>query len=221
MPGSGGSGLAEYDPAAFDIPADTLLNFMKFRRSIRRFQPREIEAEKLDRLLEAGRFAPSGGNRQVTRYILLRDRKEELTRETLRILHDKALRMEPGARYGGMERYRERWISLYENLLSSGRDGLFYGAPCVLLVVACRMDEGKSMTDAVLAAAHMELMAHAQGLGACHIGFFSMAVELDAGLAGIIGLKKGEQLAATLALGYPDVRYYRTVERNQADITVL
>ena len=42
-----------------------ILEFIKSRRSTRKFTAKEIEAEKLDQILEAGRYAPSGGNSQT------------------------------------------------------------------------------------------------------------------------------------------------------------
>jgi nitroreductase len=43
------------------------------RRSIRAYQEREIGEEKLQRVLEAGRLAPSAKNRQEWRFIVVRD----------------------------------------------------------------------------------------------------------------------------------------------------
>jgi nitroreductase len=50
------------------------------RRSVRAYQQREIEEEKLLRLLEAARLAPSAGNRQEWRFVVVRDKT---TREKL------------------------------------------------------------------------------------------------------------------------------------------
>ncbi|MFQ5710219.1 MAG: nitroreductase family protein [Candidatus Geothermarchaeales archaeon] len=44
------------------------------RRSIRRYSPRPIPEEDLRMILEAGRLAPSAGNRQPWRFIIVRDR---------------------------------------------------------------------------------------------------------------------------------------------------
>ena len=54
------------------------------RRSIRRFEKREVEAEKLTAILEAARWAPSWGNSQCWQFIVVQDRdlKEKLA-ETL------------------------------------------------------------------------------------------------------------------------------------------
>ncbi len=45
------------------------------RRSIRAYSAREVEQEKLNRVLEAGRLAPSANNRQDWKFIVVRDRE--------------------------------------------------------------------------------------------------------------------------------------------------
>ncbi|ACI19488.1 nitroreductase family protein [Dictyoglomus thermophilum] len=53
------------------------------RRSIRKYQDRDVEEDKLLRILEAARLAPSARNRQEWRFIVVKDKKvkEELVRE--------------------------------------------------------------------------------------------------------------------------------------------
>ena len=43
------------------------------RRSVRKYKPDSIPSEDLHRILEAARLAPSAGNRQPWRFILVRD----------------------------------------------------------------------------------------------------------------------------------------------------
>lgn len=45
------------------------------RRSIRKFQNRPVEKEKLDRILRAGMQAPSAGNQQPWEFIVVEDRE--------------------------------------------------------------------------------------------------------------------------------------------------
>ncbi len=50
-----------------------LLELMKQRRSIRKYLPRRVEREKLDKIVEAGLYAPSPGGRQSAKILLLDD----------------------------------------------------------------------------------------------------------------------------------------------------
>ncbi|UCC91855.1 MAG: nitroreductase family protein, partial [Candidatus Aenigmatarchaeota archaeon] len=50
------------------------------RRSIRSYQDRPVEEEKIEEILEAAHWAPSAGNLQSVEYIIVKDRE---TRERL------------------------------------------------------------------------------------------------------------------------------------------
>ena len=43
------------------------------RRSIRKYQARKVENDKIERVLEAGRLAPSAKNLQEWRFVVVRD----------------------------------------------------------------------------------------------------------------------------------------------------
>jgi nitroreductase len=60
----------------------SLIDVVLDRRSIRRYEPKEIPREVLDNILEAGRQAPSAANKQPWHFIVLTDSeiKKELSR---------------------------------------------------------------------------------------------------------------------------------------------
>jgi len=51
-----------------------VLKIVKDRRSVRTFQKKEIPGTLLERICEAGRWAPSGLNNQPWRFLILRDK---------------------------------------------------------------------------------------------------------------------------------------------------
>ena len=53
-----------------------VMDAIKARRSIRAYQDRSVEDEKLRAVLEAGRLAPSAGNFQDWKFIIVRDKKK-------------------------------------------------------------------------------------------------------------------------------------------------
>ena len=53
------------------MTAFEFLDLVRKRRSIRRYKPDPVSKEKLDYILEAGRLAPSWGNRQCWRFIVV------------------------------------------------------------------------------------------------------------------------------------------------------
>lgn len=51
----------------------TVFEAIQQRQSVRSWQKQEVEEEKLDRILEAARLAPSARNRQEWRFVVVRD----------------------------------------------------------------------------------------------------------------------------------------------------
>ncbi len=52
-----------------------ILEVIRTRRSIRQYEPDPISEEEIDKILEAGRWAPSADNSQPWRFIVLRSRE--------------------------------------------------------------------------------------------------------------------------------------------------
>lgn len=49
------------------------LNLIRTRHSCRHFSSKPVEREKVEQVVEAGRFAPSGGDNQYTHFLVIRD----------------------------------------------------------------------------------------------------------------------------------------------------
>lgn len=62
-----------------------ILEIIKSRRSIRKFTVQEIEPEKVEKILEAGRWAPSGKNNQPWKFYIIKERtkRAELAKLTI------------------------------------------------------------------------------------------------------------------------------------------
>ena len=214
--------IQEYNDRDFKIDPDQLLLFMKFRRSVRAYQPREVEPEKIQKIIEAGRYAPTAANRQKVRYILIQDNVNEFAEMSLKILNDAAEHMEEVEELRNYTYYRDKWKYLYQQNSEEDIDGMFYKAPCVLIVVDCEtLAVSTGSLNCGIASDNMELMANALGLGTCYIGFFSIAAEIDNDLKEMLGLKDNERVASVLTIGYPEITYHRTVVRNRANITKI
>jgi nitroreductase len=57
------------------VLGDVIMDFLqlaKKRYSVRKYEERKVEDEKLEKILEAGRVAPTGANRQPQRFIIVR-----------------------------------------------------------------------------------------------------------------------------------------------------
>ena len=120
------------------------LELAKERYSVRKYDPRPIEQEKLDRILEAGNVAPTGCNNQPQRvYVLSSPEAMEKLRGLTRCHY--------GAPLALMIAYdtAEEWNNPLEAGVTSGQQ------------------------DASIVATHIMLEAWEQGVGSCWINLFS------------------------------------------------
>lgn len=139
---------------------NNVLETMMHRRSIRRFDPRQIEEEALRQILEAGLYAPSAGGRQGVIFAVCQDREvnERLGRIKRANSHP---RMATATSYVSRE---QPSIADDPNLKNA-----FYDAPTVITMFAPK-DFLFSAEDCAAAAENMMLAADSLGIGSCYIG---------------------------------------------------
>ncbi len=172
------------------------LELIKSRRSTRKYASAPVEADKLDQVLEAGRYAPSGGNCQTTHFIVIKqkavlDKLADLARQE----------------FAKMEIEENTYFSLVKSIQAS-KAGIYvfhYNAP-VLIVTANRKDYGNNMADCSCALENMMIMANALDLGSCWINQLRWLNENPVLLTYMkeLGLKEEERVYGALALGYAD-----------------
>ena len=194
----------------YHIDPEVYLNHLKVRRTIRAFTDKAVSAEQINMILDAGRFSPSGGNRQTVAYHIFRDRISEfrsLVMDELKAMGDEA--QATGIRDSW---YSDLWLDMYNEFKAEGTDALFFNAGTAIVV------SSDSPQAALIAAAHMETMVYSLGLGMIYSGFTTRAIGHSAGLQEYLGLKEGYRVWAVLAIGYAKVKYQRTVPRKKADV---
>ncbi len=113
-----------------------VLKAMKERRSIRKFKPEMPERENLERIIEAGLYAPSARGRQAAIVAAVTNKE----------LRDKFTAI--NCKIGG-------WDPSFDP---------FYGAPAILVVLA-EKDWANRVYDGSLVMGNMLLAAHSLGLG--------------------------------------------------------
>lgn len=137
-----------------------LLALMKHRRSIRRFETKQIEEEALRQILEAGLYAPSAGGRQGAIFAVCQDQAVNQRLGKIKRANSR-FRMAENGSYISTE---QPSIVDDPKLVSS-----FYDAPTVITLFTPR-DFLFSAEDCAVAAENMMLAADALGIGSCYIG---------------------------------------------------
>ena len=173
-----------------------ILEFIRSRRSTRKFTDKEVEAEKLDQILEAGRYAPSGGNSQSTHFLVIRN-KDVLTH--LQNAVQKA--------FTAMKEYPGMYRSMVNSIRAAQkRNYVFHYHAPVLILCANQKNYGNNIADVACALENMMLMANALDLGSCWINqlkWLNEDPEINDYLVSI-GMDSSERIYGALAVGYPD-----------------
>ena len=164
------------------------------RRSTRSYKPDPIERDKLEKVIEAGRFAPSGGNNQTNHFIVVQDKA---VLQKLATLAQEA--------FAKMEVTPETYSSLKTSILLSKKGGyvFHYNAP-VLIIVANQKNYGNNMADCAVAVENMMIAANELDLGSCWINQIHWLTDDEKILSCLrsVGLKETERVYASMALGY-------------------
>ncbi len=233
------SGLdeTEYEPVANadELPAPSeLLRFLRRRRSTRVYKKKPVEIEKLKMILEAGRFAPTGGNRQPCEYTVVRGRKllDQAGRLAVQVLHrlgesvkeaferHERLNEPVPEEFIPIQNYPPVWERMARKW-EEGVDLLFYHAPALILIRTKQGATTSAGVDTGLSAMHMILMAETMDLGTCLNGFLVTALKRSDELRKVLKIPDDYQVHATFTVGYADVDFLRVVARNPVKVEWL
>lgn len=173
-----------------------MLEFIKSRRSTRKFLQKSVEPEKLQAIVEAGRYAPSGGNSQSTHFIVVKsptvlDKLAELVQTEFA-----QMEVAPGM-------YRSKVASITASKAGSYR--FHYNCP-VLIITANKVDYGNNIADCACALENMMLEANALTLGSVWINQLRWLNEAPTLVEYLqtLGMAKDERVYGALAVGYAD-----------------
>ena len=169
---------------------------IRTRRSTRKYLSRQVEAEAMNLIIEAGRYAPSGGNNQTTHFLVIQDPT---------VLNQLAVMVKQ--EFSKMEVTEGMYASMASAIRASkGEHYVFhYNAPA-LIVTANRIDYGNNIADCACALENMMIMANALNLGSCWINQLRWLNNNPAILDYMyqLGMTSNERVYGALALGYPD-----------------
>lgn len=163
---------------------------LKRRRSIRDFEEKEVPPDLIAEVLNDTCLAPSSGNGQPWRFIVVHDRRlmRRLSDESKKNLVS-YLEKNPGSH-----------LKKYEAALKNQDFNVFYNAPC-LVYILCPKELGSAEVDGALAAAYFMFAAAARGLGTCWVALGSNIQDPE--IMGEIGMTAEARIIAPLIVGYP------------------
>ena len=188
-----------------EIPGTTdLFEIIRTTRSMRRLKTRPVPNGLIRKILEGGVCAPSGGNMQRWRFLVIRDPR---VKETVGALYKRAWDEQVGPRYRagepapGMSRDRFlRLLDAAEYLAAHIHEAPVWIVPCLEGGTPTRTS-GSSIYPSVQ---NMLLAARALGLGAT---LTTLYLQFEEEAEAALGLPPDVHSYALLPIGYPMGRF--------------
>ncbi len=189
------------------------------RRSVRHFKKDPVPDHLIRRILEAGRFAPSGGNHQPWKFTVVTDSDfiasiEEVCHsfwverfaayKNENKLMNIILDLMPG-NFDTRTQYGSKCIALKEL-------PVFFNAPALIFIEAHKCLNDPEMSIGICGE-NMNIVANSLGLGVCWSNFGN-AVNYIPELKSRLGFGEPWKVESVLALGYPKFRQNGMVARH-------
>jgi nitroreductase/NAD-dependent dihydropyrimidine dehydrogenase PreA subunit len=195
-----------------NISAAQSEQFLKGRRSIRVYKNKPVAKDDLAKLIDIGRYAPSGHNNQCAQWLVLSDRAEleKLSGIVMDWMRWMIGNMPEIAASLHMDKALKRWENGYDVVL---RD-----APTVVIAHANK-NNVLAPTTCTIALTYLELAATGMGLGCCWAGYFNTAATNFPPMKEALSLPEDHACFGSMMVGYPKFNYHRLPLRKDPRIT--
>lgn len=188
------------------------------RRSTRWYKKEQVPEFMVKRILEAGRFAPSAGNCQPWKFVVVREPSiiNDLTNTVVMMckLFRAILDYQTPGNFWKFP-IAKLYIHLMPKklhpvpfsaipLIADRKLGLYHGAQTVILLFKDVRGVTNPDLDCGIAGQNMVLAAHSMGLGTCWVSFASLAFDyLGFKWNKVFGIKYPYKFITSLAIGWP------------------
>ncbi|MFH0731289.1 MAG: nitroreductase family protein [Pseudomonadota bacterium] len=195
------------------VNEEQAVQFLRSRRSIRAFKDRPVEEEKIKRLIETARYAPTGGNSQLVEWWVLTDKNKlhEIAGMAVECFR-RDIKEKP--QLLALQPYLATTVKAWE----TGRDTILWNAPA-LVVASAPKNASTGMVDLCIALSYLDLLAPTMGLGTCWAGMLQYAITSSPVFKDFVGIPADHPQLFPMVLGYPKAKYYQLPSRKPPKIT--
>lgn len=208
------------------------------RRSNRLFKSSEVPKELLNRILEAGRYAPSAGNCQPYHFIVITDQAviRDMETQSMRVL--RLLKNAYLSKNGKRRLWKNLFFTVASFMMPNKFDprpmtamekadrnlgAIYFNAPAVILILKNKNGISNPDLDAGICTQNMVLAAHGLGLGTCIISLpmVPLSYPIMARFRKKIGIKYPFECVTSIAIGFPKGKIDGVVKRDTPPVTWL
>jgi nitroreductase/NAD-dependent dihydropyrimidine dehydrogenase PreA subunit len=212
------------------ITPDDFFEFLRQRRSHRAFTDKKIPESDMKKLVDIVRYSPTGSNSQMVELLVIQDPEKRKRLSALAVdfmikSGSDAKKRADGLRKEGKANEGEikilEMIAFYGEMMGESRekglDPVFYNAPLVMIFHAPEQAFSKK-DDCVIASTTAGLLSRTMGLEYTYIGIFEGAANGYPAVMEELKLPEGNRVYSVIILGYPKMKFFRTVDRKPARV---
>ncbi|MFO7964631.1 MAG: nitroreductase family protein [Desulfobacterales bacterium] len=219
--------MENFIPVEDDISYDTdrFFTLVRSRRSHRSYKKKAIPRQDMEKLIEMCRYCPTGSNLQTVEIKVITDPAKitELSDLTIAFFmgmitdvekqtadfHSRG--EEPPKELAVMNDFARRYKMLGQ-ARDLGIDPILHKAPAVM-VFHSAPSPSTPKDDCVIAAHTVVLGAMTMGLGTCYIGLLNFSANSSPAVKQALGLPGENKVYSVIVLGYPRLKFLKTVDR--------
>jgi nitroreductase len=191
------------------------------RRSIRQFKKKQVPEHIIKRILEVGRFAPSQGNCQPWKFVVVRD--AQMIAEMEAFCVEQCKMVSGPTDYMAHEKgtfarwIRKTFVEIFAKfrpnnmhpiplsvtkLIAAGRFRVFHEAPTVIFPMMDTRGIGHPEIDLGCVGTNLVMAAHSHGLGTCWVGLASF-MNKHKEWRERLGIDDHHEILEAISVGYP------------------
>ncbi|MCP4761332.1 MAG: hypothetical protein GY870_06095, partial [archaeon] len=177
---------------------DTLYSLFRSKRSIRHYKPKPVADEILMKIIDAMRYAPTGGNNREMKIQIISD-PAKIEKISNGVVDTLLKSPETSDGYRALLKYKQK----------KGLDPIFFKSPHVILITG---DGENDLVNSAIAITYGMLAAECLGLGTCWIGLaytsFIANEDLRKQTAGI-----SNKIWGVFTIGEPNIKFHQSPPR--------
>ncbi len=185
---------------------DEFETFLHNKRTVRSYSKNTISEHELELIISAMQSSPTQKNKSTVKIYIVKNELERLNSlllDSIKRIVDEAGPLHP--------QYSEI------NEMCEKHSSMFWGAEYGVFITGREM----SITDASICAERGQLMAHKLGIGTAYNGNVSTAANNDKRVCDFLGLKSGEKVLVSFAMGKTELRYERPIRKSNKRVVIL
>ncbi len=226
----------DYEKDFFEFSGnEDFFSLLEYRRSVRRFKPKPVEKEHIDKILNAVSLAPHGDSHHHVEVAVINSRDKIMEGLPLmsaffnkleRWLHNPIMRKIIQLKKGKhtLNTLRNHLLpriakGVYRNI-TRDYDGITRGAH-TLLIFHAHKDSEEHKEDSFIFVTYATLAAQAMGLGSTIVGLVPAALNKTPELRKLFSIPDDHDTVISLIVGYPKYKYRRGIKRELKKVNWL